>query len=313
VLTLIIRRLAISVPLIFVVSILVFVLEALTPGNAARALLGAGGTPEQYAALRRQLGLDQPLYQQYWHYIDRVLHGSFGTSIFTGQPVTTVLNARLPTTLSLIILSTVLAAVVGILLGTISAVRGGVIGRIVDVVSVAGLALPNFWLGLILVVIFSIDLHLFPAIGYTSLLQSPVEWIRSLVLPVVALSLAGVAGIAKTTRDSMLEIMNRDFIRTLRANGVSARSIIWKHALKNAAIPVVSIMNVIFISALSGTIFIESVFVLPGLGSLIVTAVTNHDIYEIEGVAIYFTLIVIAVNLIIDVAYGWLNPRVRAG
>lgn len=308
---LILRRLALSVPLVLVVSMLVFVLEALTPGNAARSILGSGGTQAQYQALRRQLGLNQPLVVQYWHYIDKVFHGNFGSSLLTGQAVTTLLNQRLPVTLSLIILSTLLAAVAGILLGTISAVRGGVIGKIVDVLSMAGLALPSFWLGLVLVVLFAEDLRWFPATGYTALDVSVTAWLRSLVLPVIALGMAGIAGIAKTTRESMLDVLSRDFIRTLRAAGVPENSIIWKHALRNAAIPVLSITSLIFIGALSGTVFVETVFVLPGLGSLLVTAVNNHEIAEIEGVAIYFTLIVVAVNLIVDIAYGWLNPKVR--
>ena len=308
---LVLRRLALSVPLVLVVSMLVFILEALTPGNAARSILGSGGTEAQYQALRRQLGLNQPLVVQYWHYIDNVFHGNFGSSLLTGQAVTTLLNQRLPVTLSLIILSTLLAAVAGILLGTVSAIRGGVIGKIVDALSMAGLALPSFWLGLVLVVLFAEDLQWFPATGYTALDVSVTAWLRSLVLPVIALGMAGIAGIAKTTRESMLDVLSRDFIRTLRAAGVPERSIIWKHALRNAAIPVLSITSLIFIGALSGTVFVETVFVLPGLGSLVVTAVNNHEIAEIEGVAIYFTLIVVAVNLIVDIGYGWLNPKVR--
>lgn len=311
-LKLVIRRLAVSVPLIFIVSALVFILEALTPGDEARAMLGAGATPAQYEALRQQLGLNNPLWQQYADYIGGIFQGSLGTDFQTGVPVTALLNARLPVTLTLIILSTLAATVVGVLLGTVSAVRRRIVGRTIDVVSLAGLALPNFWLALVLVALFAVDMRLFPASGYVSFADSPTKWAASLVLPVVALALAGIAGIAKTTRESMLDVLNRDFIRTLRAGGVSEGSIVWKHALKNAAIPVASIANLIFIGALAGTVFVESVFVMPGLGTLVVNAVTRHQMNVIAGVAIYFTVIVICVNLLVDIAYGWLNPKVRS-
>jgi peptide/nickel transport system permease protein len=305
-------RLLISVPLLFGVSVLTFVLVSLTPGDAARTILGANGTPQQYAQLRHQLGLDQPLYGQYGHWLDRVVHGNLGNSLFTGEPVTQALNERLSVTLSLIIAATVLSAILGVALGVLSALRTGTLGRAVDVMSLAGLALPNFWLGLLLVTLLAVEIHLFPATGYVPLSQSIGDWARALVLPVVTLVVGGVAVVAKHTRDSMLDVLRRDFIRTLRANGVSEWSIVFRHALKNAAIPVVTVLGLIFVSLLSGTVLVESVFVLPGLGSLAVQATNQHDIPVIQGVAIYFTLIVITVNLLVDLTYGWLNPKVRS-
>lgn len=305
-------RLLISVPLLFGVSILTFVLVSLTPGDAARTILGTNGTPQQYAQLRHQLGLDQPLYAQYGHWVERVLHGNLGSSLFTGEPVTQALNERLSVTLSLIIGATALSALLGIGLGVLSALRTGSLGRLVDVLSLAGLALPNFWLGLLLVTLLAVKVHLFPATGYVPLNQSVGEWARALVLPVVTLMVGGVAVVAKQTRDSMLDVLRRDFIRTLRANGLPERSIIVKHALKNAAIPVVTVLGLIFVSLLSGTVLVESVFVLPGLGSLAVQTTNQHDIPVIQGVAVYFTLIVVTVNLLVDLTYGWLNPKVRS-
>jgi len=297
---------------VFIASILIFVLEALAPGDVARAILGVEATPARYLALRHQLGLDLPLWLQYWHYLQQVLRGSLGSSIETGQSVVSILQSRLPVTLSLMVLSTIVSAGIGIPLGVVSAIRPGKLGKFVDVISMAGLAVPSFWFGLVLMFIFAVRLGAFPATGYVNFDESPLGWIRSLVLPVVALGLSGTAVLAKTTRDSMLEMLNRDYIRMLRACGVGEWSIVWKHALKNAAVPVVSVLGLVAIHALNGTVFIESVFVLPGFGSLSVAAVLQHELPVIEGVAIYFTLIVVGINLLIDLAYGWLNPKIRA-
>jgi peptide/nickel transport system permease protein len=308
---LLLRRIAVSIPLILVVTAATFVLESLVPGDTARAILGTSGTPESYQALREQLGLDKPLWQQYLDYLNQVLHGSLGVSVFSGDAVTTTLGQRLPVTLSLVILTTLFCAVVGVLVGVISAVRGGVIGRAVDVLSLAGLALPSFWVALVLVSVFAVALKMFPATGYAPIGQSPGLWLWALCLPVVALGLGGVSTVAKQTRDSMLDVLDRDYIRTLRANGISQRSIVWRHALRNAAIPVTTVLGLVFVSLLSGSVFAESVFVLPGLGGLAVTSTSQHDVSVIEGIALYFTIIVVLANLLIDVLYGLLNPKVR--
>jgi peptide/nickel transport system permease protein len=171
---------------------------------------------------------------------------------------------------------------------------------------------PSFWLGLLLVAALAVRVQLFPATGYTPLGTSPGQWLRGLVLPVVTLAFGAVAIVAKQTRDSMLEVLSRDFIRTLRANGVSERSIIFTHALKNASIPVVTVLGLIFVSLLSGTVLVESVFAIPGLGSLTVQATTGHDVPLIQGAVVYFTVIVVMVNLLVDLSYGWLNPKARA-
>ncbi|WP_406462820.1 ABC transporter permease [Streptomyces sp. NBC_01622] len=310
-LTLIARRLALSVPLLVMVTAVTFVLESLVPGDTARALIGASGSTEAYNKLRDQLGLDKPLWSQYGHYLDNLVHGSLGTSVFTGQPVSATLNQRLPVTLSLVLLATVFAAVVGILLGVVSAVRGGVLGRFVEALSLVGLALPGFWVALVLVEAFAVALRAFPATGYVSPTQSFGTWLWALCLPVTALGLVGIASIAKQTRDSMKDALASNYIRTLRANGIPRRSIIWKHALRNGAIPVVTVIGLAFVSALSASVFIEAVFVLPGLGSIAVNATNQHDIPIIEGAVLYFTVLVVIVNLVLDVLYGLLNPKVR--
>ena len=311
-LKLILQRLAVSVPLLVVVTAVTFVLESLVPGNTARAILGMSGTPAEYERLRAQLGLNKPLWYQYGHYLSQLLvHGNLGTSAIYSEPVSTMLAQRLPVTASLVVLTTLFCGIFGILLGALSAIRGGIAGRVVDVLSLGGLALPNFWLALILVTMFAVAIRAFPATGYIGPSVSVARWIWALILPVVALGLGGIAVVAKQTRDSMKDVLQREYIRTLRANGISRTRVLWKHALRNAAIPVVTVIGLVFVGCLSGTVLVEQVFVLPGLGSLAVTATSDHDLRVIEGIALYFTLFVIAANLLLDVAYALLNPRIR--
>jgi peptide/nickel transport system permease protein len=310
---LIVRRLALSVPLVFVVSVLTFVLENIAPGDAARTILGQTYSPKNYEAWRQQLGLNQPLFVQYWHWLYGVFHGSLGVSLLDGQSVTTALNQRLPVTLSLVAGTIIVSGVLGMGLGLISALRRrGLIARFVDILSLLGLALPNFWIALVLIAFLAVAHPIFPATGYVPYSQSVGGWLQSLVLPVAALSFGVLAVIAKQTRDSMLDVLDRDFIWALRARGVREPVIIFRHALRSAAIPIVTVFGLIFVGLLSGTVLVETVFGLPGLGGLAVTATAENDLPVVQGVAVYFTLMVIAVNLLVDIAYGWLNPRVRS-
>ncbi|WP_405970497.1 ABC transporter permease [Streptomyces sp. NBC_00988] len=305
------RRLLVSVPLVLVVSLFTFVLQALIPGDVARTLLGTTGTQQQYEALRDNLHLNEPFWVQYGSYLDGLVHGRLGSSVFTGEAVTDSIAARLPVTLSLVGFGILLSALLGVLLGVWSAVRGGVVGKVVDFLAVVGFALPSFWFGLILISLFAVELPLFPASGYVPLLTSPGEWIASLVLPAVALAMGGVAGVAKMTQDGMVEAMSQDYIRTLRACGVSRRSLIWKHALKNSSTSVVTVLGLLFVGMLSGSIVVENIFSLPGLGSLAVSATSQHDVQVVQGVAITFTVLVVVVNVLADLVQGWLNPKVR--
>jgi len=305
------NRLLLSVPLLLIVSTLTFLLEALIPGDLARTIVGPQGTQAQYLQLKHSLGLDQPLITRYQQWLENVSHGDFGASLFNHEPVTMLLNGRLSVTLSLVIGSTLLAAVVGVLLGIAGALRADIAGTAVDALSMVGLAIPNFFLGLLLIALFAVAIPLFPATGYVPFDESPLDWARSLVLPVVALATPGIAVVAKQTRDSMRAVLERPFIRTLRAAGLPRRSIIFKHALRSAAAPVVTVLGLIFIASLGGTVVVESVFAMPGLGGLAVQATTQHDLPLIQGVAVYFTALVVVVNLLIDLAYGWLDPRVR--
>jgi peptide/nickel transport system permease protein len=308
------RWLASSLVLLFVITAATFVLATLAPGDAAKAILSSQSgsyTQQQYQQMRHALGIDQPLPVQYWHWLDGVLHGSLGSDLFSGQPVTQELNARLGPSLSLIIGTVIVSGLVGVGLGILSALRGGALGRLVDVISLAGLALPNFWLALVLVELLAVKVQLFPATGYAPLGADPGPWLRSITLPVLTLSAGGVAFIAKQTRDSMADVLTRDFVVMLRARGLSRRSVVLKHALRNAAIPVVTVLGLLLVSLLGGTVLIETVFSIPGLGQQAVTAAGSHDLPVIEGVAFYFTVIVVIANLLVDVSYRLLNPRTR--
>ncbi|MGV4988512.1 ABC transporter permease [Streptomyces sp. NRAIS4] len=309
---LVVRRLLSSTPLLFLVSALTFVLVSLVPGDPARTIVGQHATVEQYEAVRRQLGLDEPLPVQYGHWLVRVFHGDLGTSLFSGEPVTSVLNNRLPVSLSLIIAGTIVSGILGVLLGLLSARRGGLLVRAVDVLALVGLAVPAFWFALVLIAVGAVRLRWFPVTGYVPLADDPVEWGRSLVLPVVSLSLSAVAIIAKQTRDSVLDTFGRDFIRVMQANGFSRRSILYRHVLRNAALPVVTVLGVVLVSLLAAAVFVETVFAMPGLGSLTQQATVQHDIPVIQGAVLYITVLVVLVNLLVDLAYSRLDPRMRA-
>lgn len=305
------RRLLLSVPLLFLVSILTFVLVALIPGDPAVRILGAGHTAAQDHALDQQLGLTQPILTQYWQWLHRTLQGSLGTSLFSLQTVSSLVKQRLGVTLSLIIGATLVSLVVGVGLGVASAVWRGPLGRFIDALSWAGFAVPSFWLGLLLVEYVAVRAKLLPPSGYVTFAQSPGKWLESLVLPVLTLAAAGATGIAKQTRDALSETMSREYIAALRLAGLSRRSVLLRHGLRNASIPIVTTVGLFAVAMLGGTILVEQVFVLPGLGSLAVQAASDHDLPVIEGVVITFTLIVVVINLIIDLSYARLNPRVR--
>jgi peptide/nickel transport system permease protein len=305
------RRLLLAVPLLFVVSALSFVLVSLTPGNAAATLLGNSASPQAIIEVRQQLGLNLPLYEQYWRWLEQAVQGNLGLSLISKQSVAaSITGTRMVVTMSLIGGALVVTAVLGIGLGMLSAIRGGAVGRVLDAFSLAGYALPAFWAGAVLIAIFAVKLRWFPAVGYVAFSQSPGAWLRSLVLPVTALALGSVAAVARYTREAMLEALASEHVRISWANGISARSIYFRHALKNAGARIVTVLGIIVVGLLTGTVLVENVFALPGLGGLAVLATDQHDLPTIQGVVVLFTIVVIVVNLAVDLAYSWLNPRV---
>lgn len=307
----ILHRLLIAVPVLFLMSILTFVLVSFLPGDAARSLLGNLAAEEEVDALRQQLGLNQSLFHQYWTWLVNLAHGDLGLSLISGEPVTDVLRTRFPVTLVLVLATTVVSAIIGISLGVLSALRGGISGRVVDVVAFAGLACPNFWIGLGLIALFAVSWQIFPPNGYVPFGDSPVEWMRSLALPVAALAIGAVSTIATQTRDSMLDALGRDFVRVQFANGFSPRSIALKYVLRTAAPAILTLVGLVFVGLLGGAVLVETVFALPGMGRQVVTATTQHDIPVLQGAVLYLTAIVLTVNLLIDISYSWADPRVR--
>jgi peptide/nickel transport system permease protein len=306
------RRLLLSVPLVLVVSALTFVLLALTPGNAARQILGYKATPQQVARLDRALDLNLPVYEQYWRWLRHALDGNLGTSLLSGQSVTSLIDQRLWATVSLILGSMLVFVVIGVLLGVFSATRGGASDRFADALSLFGYALPTVWVGAVLIEWFAVDNAWFPAVGYNAPSQGLGPWLRSLVLPVLTLALGFIAVMAKNTREAMLDVLGAEHIRMARANGVPAWSIVWVYAMKNVAIRVVTITGLLTIGLLGGDVIVENVFGLPGLGAALTNAVLTHDVPVVLGITMMFTIIIVVINLVTDLVYWLFDPRVRA-
>jgi peptide/nickel transport system permease protein len=305
-------RLLGSLALLVMVPTVTFFIQAVVPLNIARSVLGLNASHDAVAALNERLGLDQPVIVRYIDWLSGAVRGDLGISYTTLEPVQSILAPRLGVSLSLIIGSLLVFSVVGILLGIVSATGGRIVGAVMDAVSSIGIAVPNFWLAVILIAVFGVQLNLFPATGYVDPSFSWQLWIVSLVLPVIALAFAGITSVAKQTRDQMLLAVGSPYARTLRANGASEISLVYKHALRNAAAPVVTVIGIIFVGALSGSVVVENIFVLPGLGSQALQSTLQHDLPVIQGIAVYFTVIVVIVNVIIDVTTTALNPKVRA-
>lgn len=312
VLRLLARRLVALVPLLFLASVLVFGLVVLVPGDPATAIAGDGATAAQIEATRQALGLDRPLPVRYVEWVGGAVRGDLGTSLFNSYSVSAAIRSRLPVTLSLMGLALAVALAVGIPAGVFAgARRGSGADRLTTVGASVGVAVPNFWLGLMLLLLFALKLDWFPATGYVALTADPVGWLRHLVLPAVTLGAAGAAEITRQMRASMADVLQQDYIRTVRAKGLSRSRQVLKHGLKNAMIPVVTVTG-LQVSRLFGlSVIIEQVFGLPGLGSLAVEAVFKRDVPVIQGVVLFVTLVVVSVNLLVDLSYGYFSPKVR--
>lgn len=310
-LSLILRRLALSIPLILVVSLTTFLMVSFSPSDVAYTLLGARATPEQLAQVRAELGLDLPLWQQYLNWLAAAVRGDLGSSLLTRQPVLDAVMQRIEPTVALLVATMIVTGCAGLLLGVASALRGGVFARLTDALGLIGIAVPGFLIGLGLVILFSVQLRLLPSVGYTSIEAALGLWARGLILPVAALALGSMGLIAKQVRASMYEVLSSEFVRTLTANGFSRRSIVYRHVLRSAAVPVLAVMGVTLVGLLGASVLIEQVFGIPGIGGLAVQSTLNKDLTLVQGVAVIYTLIVVVVNLLLDIAYAFVNPRVR--
>lgn len=305
------NRLLLTIPTLLVVATFTFFLIQLVPGDPANFILGQGATLQQVHYIHHQLGLDRPLLTQYLDWLSGVLHGDLGKSYVTDQPVTLQLRAAVPATLALALLGTVVALVFGLAGGIFAGLHGGRLDRMLQFGASIGLGVPNFWLAVLLVYLFAILIPIFPATGFTPLTQSPRAWIVGLVLPVVAISVNNTAQIMFQARSSVLEVVSRDFVRTLQATGMSRRRIVLKHVLRNAAIPVVTVAGFVFVVTLGGVVVIEVIFNILGVGRVFLNAVNQHDLPVVQGAILYFTVAVMIVNLAVDLVVAWIDPRIR--
>jgi peptide/nickel transport system permease protein len=309
----IVRRLLGLIPLLLLITFAVFALVLAIPGDPARTIAGGLDANEQKVEeVREELGLDDPLVVQYWHWLGDVVTGDLGSSLFNNRTVASELQERFPVTLSLALGATVLAALIGIPLGIAGGLRpGSVLDRVLGVGSSFAVALPDFFLATALVVLLAVQRDLLPAIGYVDLAVDPYEWARHLVIPWIALGLGAGASLARQVRGSMIEALEADYVRTARSKGLRERRVVGRHALKNALTPAMTVIGLQFAYLLGGTFIIEYIFALPGLGTYMLEAITSRDLPVIQGVVLLVAVIFVLTNLVVDILYGVLNPKVR--
>jgi len=306
------RRVLAAIPVMGVVALFVFLLLRLTPGDPAAILAGDNATPEQLERIRISLGLNQPLYTQFFTWVGSLLHGDLGTSLSSNQPVLKLIGQRVEPSIAVAIATIVLSVVIAVPLGVIAAwKRGTWIDRFVMGLSVVGFSVPVFVIGYVLIQIFAIDLRWLPVQGYRSIPNGFGPFFERLILPTVSLSFIYVALIARMTRASMLDVLGEDYVRTARAKGIGEAGVLLRHGLRNAAVPVITVIGTGFALLISGVVVTESVFNLPGIGRLTVDAVLSRDYPVIQGLILLTSAVYLAVNLLIDVAYTLLDPRIR--
>ncbi|SDR60868.1 peptide/nickel transport system permease protein [Rhizobiales bacterium GAS113] len=307
------RRLATLVATLIGASAVIFLVLEILPGNAALTLLGADASPDAVAALTRKLGLDQPAMQRYLEWIGGILTGDLGLSYAYSTPVGELILGGLAISLPLAVMAMLLTAVIALSLGIFAAARHntladtGVMG-----LSQIGIAIPNFWFAILLILLFAVQLHWFAAGGFPGWAEGPLPALRALALPALALAVVQAAILARVTRSSIIEVMREDFVRTARAKGLTKRAALWRHVLRNAMIPVVTIMGLQFANLIAGTVVIENVFYLPGLGRLIFQAINNRDTIVVRDCVMLLAALVVTVNFVVDLVYVLIDPRLKA-
>lgn len=305
------RRMAYGLVLLFLVPAITFFLTYGADLPVARNILGPSASPEQVAQLEAQLGLDEPIVPHFLSWLSGVFQGDLGTSYFTNEPITDALLARLPVTLSVVVLASVITVLLSVLLGVTAAKRGGVVDSFLQTFSTFVFVFPGIVLAIALVYVFAVALNWFPAVGYVPLAESPADWGRSIILPAIVLAIPGVASLGSQVRGALVDQLDRDYVRTLRTRGVPERSILLKHALRNAAAPALTVFSLEFIAMFGGALFIEKIFALPGFGTYGFTSALQGDLPAMLGVSIFAVGLVVVVNLIVDLLNGWLNPKAR--
>jgi peptide/nickel transport system permease protein len=307
-----VRRLLATIPVIGMVAFFVFALLYLTPGDPAAVIAGDIATVADIERIRHQLGLDQPLLTRFWSWASAVLRGDLGISIFTNLPVTQLIGQRVEPTLSLALCTLIIAVLVAVPMGVIAAWKAGrLIDRLVMLFSVAGFSIPVFVLAYLLIYLFAIDLDWLPVQGYTPLREGLWPWLRHLILPSIALGTIYIALIARITRATMLDVLAQDYVRTAHAKGLAPGVVLMRHALKNAAVPIVTIIGIGVALLISGVVVTESVFAIPGIGRLTVDAIIRRDYPIIQGVILIFSAVYVLVNLAVDLSYRLFDPRIQ--
>ena len=308
----ILRRLVATIPVMVVVALAVFALLHVTPGDPAVIIAGDYATGDDIARIRTRLGLDQPFHVQVGIWLGRIVRGDLGTSIFSGLPVATLIGQRAATTIWLTLFAMLISVGVGVPIGVVAAWRrGSWLDRVIMLFAVSGFSMPTFWLGFILVYVFAITAGWLPVQGYQPMAMGVWPFLRHLVLPALTLSIVYMALIARMTRASMLGVLEEDYIRTAFAKGLAPRWVLLRHALKNASLPVVTIIGIGFALLIGGAVVTESVFALPGLGRLTVDAIVRRDYPVIQGVLLVVSGVYVLINLVVDVLYVVLDPRIR--
>lgn len=306
------RRLIATIPVMAIVAIIVFSLLYLTPGDPAAVLAGEQATAEDIERLRETLGLDEPYLVRFGQWIGGVLQGDLGTSVFSRRPVTELIVQRLEPTVALTIASLVIAVAIAVPLGVIAAWRsGGIVDRLAMSFAVVGFSVPVFVLAYLLIMLFSVEWDLLPVQGYVPVAYGVGPFLERLILPALSLGLVNAALIARITRAAMLEVLGQDYIRAARAKGLPIRTVLLKHALKNAAVPIVTVIGISFALLISGVVVTETVFNIPGLGRLTVDAILRRDYPVIQGLILVFSATYVIVNLLVDLSYGLFDPRIK--
>jgi peptide/nickel transport system permease protein len=307
-----VRRIIATIPVMLIVALFVFSLLYIAPGDPAAIIAGDQATPADVERIRASLGLDRPFIVRFGDWLWQILHGDLGTSIFTNLPVTHMIAQRIEPTMSLMALTLILSLALAIPMGVVAAWKHGTwIDRSVMVTAVLGFSTPVFVIGYVLAYIFALQLDWLPVQGFTSITQGVWPFLRNLILPSVALGLIYMALIARITRATMLDVLSQDYVRTAKAKGVNQRGILFLHALKNAAVPIITIVGIGFATLIGGAVVTESVFAIPGLGRLTVDAILRRDYPVIQGVVLLFSFMYVVVNLAVDLLYTLFDPRIR--
>jgi peptide/nickel transport system permease protein len=306
------RRILATIPVMVVVALFVFALLHLSPGDPAAVIAGDYASPADVERIRHELGLDNPLHVQLGIWLWKVVHGDLGVSIFSNLPVTKLIGQRLEPTFALTVMTMIIAVVLAVPMGVLAAWTAGTwVDRLLMVFAVLGFSLPVFWLGFLLIYGFSVQLEILPVQGYVSFQKGFIPFLRHLILPSLTLGIVYMALIARMTRASMLEVLREDYIRTAHAKGLKPYVVLLWHALKNASLPIVTIIGVGVALLIGGVVVTESVFAIPGLGRLTVDAILHRDYPVIQGIILVFSAVYVLINLLVDISYTFLDPRIR--